>query len=220
VKLPVPAFRTGGFGSALGAFEIREGESATQVVANVIEGDSSVVRRVGDANPDFKIGFANELRVGPLSLFGLLDWQQGGTLINLTNLLYDFGQNTADFDTDPQFVTKIGPIVVNDTLTLGERRIRGFGLETRPFIEDATYVKLRELTISYDVPQTVLQDLLGTAINGATVSLSGRNLITWTDYSGLDPEVSNFGNQAIARNIDVAPFPPSRSFWLSVNVRF
>ena len=44
--------------------------------------------------------------------------------------------------------------------------------------------------------------------------------MTWTDYSGLDPEVSNFGNQSIARNIDVAPFPPSRSFWLGAELRF
>ncbi len=220
VDLPVPSFRTGGFGTALGAFEIREGNSATQIVANVIEGDSSVVRPVGDANPDFRIGFANEVRIGRFQLFGLLDWQQGGSLINLTRLLYDFGANTADFDTDPQFVTKIGPIAVNDTLTLGERRIRGFGLETRPFIEDASYIKLRELSVTYDVPESATRRIFGSSVTGASVSISGRNLVTWTDYTGLDPEVSNFGNQAIARNIDVAPFPPSRSFWLAVNVRF
>jgi hypothetical protein len=50
--------------------------------------------------------------------------------------------------------------------------------------------------------------------------VSGRNLLTFTDYTGLDPEVSNFGNQNIARNIDVAPFPPSRTFWFSVRVGF
>ena len=52
------------------------------------------------------------------------------------------------------------------------------------------------------------------------LSLSGRNLATWTDYTGLDPEVSNFGNQNIARNIDVAPFPPSRTFWFSATLGF
>jgi len=36
----------------------------------------------------------------------------------------------------------------------------------------------------------------------------------------MDPEVSNFGNQAIGRNIDVAPFPPSRSFWFSLSLGF
>ena len=42
--------------------------------------------------------------------------------------------------------------------------------------------------------------------------------MTWTPYTGLDPEVSNFGNQQIARSVDVAPFPPSRSFWLTINL--
>jgi hypothetical protein len=49
------------------------------------------------------------------------------------------------------------------------------------------------------------------------IGVSGRNLLTFTGYSGLDPEVSNFGNQPIGRNYDVAPYPPSRSFWLSVS---
>jgi hypothetical protein len=50
--------------------------------------------------------------------------------------------------------------------------------------------------------------------------LSGRNLLRITDYKGMDPEVHNFGNTAIRTNIDVGPYPPSRSFWLSVDVRF
>ncbi|MGH7127162.1 MAG: SusC/RagA family TonB-linked outer membrane protein, partial [Planctomycetaceae bacterium] len=49
LELPVPPFRTGGFGTALGAFEIAEGKSATQIVANVVEADTVAVRPVGDA---------------------------------------------------------------------------------------------------------------------------------------------------------------------------
>ncbi|MGH7445335.1 MAG: TonB-dependent receptor domain-containing protein, partial [Longimicrobiales bacterium] len=219
LELPVPAFRTGGFGTALGAYEIREGESATQIVANVLEGDSVVVRKVGDGMPDFRMGFSNDLTIGPFNVSTLIDWQQGSNIINLTKLLFDFGQNTVDYDADPQFVDSIGPVAVNDTLTLGERRIRGFGMETRPYIEDASYVKLREVSVGYRIPQSVL-DVLGGGIDDGSITLSGRNLLTFTDYTGLDPEVSNFGNQPIARNIDVAPFPPSRSFWLSLEVSF
>jgi TonB-dependent starch-binding outer membrane protein SusC len=80
-------------------------------------------------------------------------------------------------------------------------------------------MKLRELTLSYDVPRTMLSRLWGRA-SAASLTLSGRNLLTVTDYTGLDPEVSNFGNQNIARNIDVAPFPPSRSFWFGVELVF
>ena len=57
-------------------------------------------------------------------------------------------------------------------------------------------------------------------VRRAKLTLSGRNLWCFTKYTGLDPEVSNFGNQAIARNVDLAPYPPSRSFWGSLELGF
>ena len=69
------------------------------------------------------------------------------------------------------------------------------------------------------MPGTLLSRAPG-GVRDASISLSGRNLVTWTDYTGLDPEVSNFGSQQIARGVDVAPFPPSRSFWLTFNFGF
>jgi len=51
-----------------------------------------------------------------------------------------------------------------------------------------------------------------------SIVASGRDLFVITNYRGLDPEVSNFGNQPIGRSIDVAPFPPSRSFWLGFDL--
>jgi TonB-linked SusC/RagA family outer membrane protein len=226
MELPVPSFRTGGFGTALGAFQIEEGESATQIVANVIEDGKVVVRPVGDANPDFQVAFSNELTFGPFQLYGLVDWHQGHEIINLTKLLFDFGQNTVDFALDPQ--PGVDPLTgqpLRDkngnqiTTTRGQRRLNGFGRETRPYIEDGSFVKVREISLSYEVPSGALSRV-GLGANDAKVSLSGRNLFTFTDYTGLDPEVSNFGNQQIARNIDVAPFPPSRSIWLSVSLGF
>ena len=49
-----------------------------------------------------------------------------------------------------------------------------------------------------------------------SVGVSGRNLLMFTDYSGYDPEVSQFGNVAIGRAVDVFPFPSSRSFFFKV----
>jgi hypothetical protein len=74
------------------------------------------------------------------------------------------------------------------------------------------------VTLSYNLPKSWVSAI--PKLQNARLSLSGRNLLVFTGYSGLDPEVSNFGNQAIARNIDVAPFPPSRSFWTSLDVGF
>jgi hypothetical protein len=87
------------------------------------------------------------------------------------------------------------------------------------YVEDASFVKLRELSLAYEVPPAVMTRMWGGA-KTANLTISGRNLFTSTNYTGLDPEVSNFGNQNIARNIDVAPFPPSRSFWFGVEIVF
>ena len=96
-----------------------------------------------------------------------------------------------------------------------DERLKAFkGGDARPYIEDASFVKLREVSLGYSVPKKIAKSTL--SLDSLTISLSGRNLLTLTNYSGLDPEVSNFGNQPIGRNYDVAPYPPSRSFWLSI----
>jgi hypothetical protein len=205
--LPVPAFLTGGFGTALGAFRIEEGRSATQIVGNdTTAAGVDTVRALGDAMPDFKVGITSDLRVGAFGFSANLDWQQGGDIINLTKLLYDFGQNTYDYD-----------VVEEGGQLRGERRLAGFGRQAGLYIEDASFLKVRELTITWDLPRSVVNRLFGNA-RYARLSVSGRNLLTFSGYTGHDPEVSNFGNQNIARNIDVAPFPPSRSFWFAIDL--
>jgi len=54
----------------------------------------------------------------------------------------------------------------------------------------------------------------------ARVSVTGRNLLLFTNYFGYDPEVSNYGQQAIVRNIDLGPYPPTRSFFFSITAGF
>ena len=208
--LDVPAFETGGFGTSIGAFKVEKGASASQIVGNDTLSDGSVVvRKVGDANPKWRMGFVNDLTFHSFTLHTVLDWQHGGSILNLTKLLYDFGGVTKDYDKP----------VAGSTETVGERRLDGFGLVTKNWIESASFLKLRELTLSYDLPPGLVGGLWRGA-RYAKVSLSARNLFLSAPYDGLDPEVSNFGNQPIARNIDVAPFPPSRSFWLTVDLGF
>ena len=199
-ELPVPTFRTGGFGTSLGSFEIEEGKSATQIVGNDSLPDGTrIVRAIGDATPDFNMSFANDVRYGALRLYGLLDWQKGGDVVNLTKFLYDLGSNTADYAEN------------------GAARLAAWPKQTSIYVEDAGFVKLREITLSYDIPARFTNSI-ARGVRSAQISVSGRNLLTWTNYTGLDPEVSNFGNQTVARNIDVAPFPPSRSFWFTLSL--
>ena len=195
-KLEVPAFQTGGFGTDLGSFFIEQGSSATQIV-----GRAGVV---GDATPDFQMTFSSDLDVGALTFGMLLDWKQGGDVVNLTEFLYDLGQVTVDYE------------------EAGAKRIEDWvgGDRPGPYVQDASYLKLREVNLSYNLPVSFTRTLFGSSVRHARLTLSGRNLLRFTGYRGLDPEVSNFGNQAIVRNIDVAPFPPSRSFFFSVDLGF
>ena len=140
------------------------------------------------------------------------DWQQGGTTNNLTKLLYDLGQNTFDYDE----VVGTDPATGADLLK-GGKRFSDWRSLTAIYFEDATFLKLREVTLSVDLPRSFINSFWSGA-RYVRVGLSGRNLLKFTGYTGHDPEVSNFGNQNIARNIDVAPFPPSRSWWFSIDL--
>jgi outer membrane receptor protein involved in Fe transport len=195
VDLPVPGFQAGGFGASLGMFRVEEGKSATSIWAN----EGGELTQLGDANPDFRASLMNDLGWKQFNLYFLWDWQQGSEIINLTKLLYDLAQNS------------------NDWNTAGQARISEFGFNTSPYIEDATFLKLREVSLSYNLETDFIQQLWS-GFRYVSLRVTGRDLLTFTEYSGLDPEVSNFGNQQIGRNVDVAPFPPSRSFWFSVDI--
>jgi hypothetical protein len=93
------------------------------------------------------------------------------------------------------------------------------GKDISPYIEPAGFVKFRELTLSYLLPKSLVQGWANAATN-IRLSVSGRNLWTWTKYSGYDPEVSNFSDQNIGRFQDVTPYPPARSVFLSLSANF
>ena len=205
--LPVPAFTlsqdaTGqgvAFGAGYGIARLEVGESVTQIVGS--DGANGVVKK-GDASPSFTMGFSNELAWKSFRLSSLFDWQKGGNLVNVTKNVFDAFALAPDVPDGG-----LARIDLNDT--------QGFA----QYIEDASFVKLRELALTYDVPKTVVSRIGGRA-RSLRLELSGRNLYTWTRYTGADPEVSNFGNQQISRFIDLAPFPPSRSFFFTVDVGF
>ena len=92
--------------------------------------------------------------------------------------------------------------------------------KTQVYVQDGSYLKLREITLAYNLPDNITRSLFGGSARYVRLTVSGRNLLRFTGYRGLDPEVSNFSNQAIVRNIDVAPFPPSKSFFFGFDLGF
>jgi TonB-linked SusC/RagA family outer membrane protein len=206
-KLTVPTYQTGGFALSLGTFQIEQDSSPTQIfgLVGLDANGNPIAGKVGDANPDFQMSFSSDVDFHQFTLGMLFDYKQGGDIINLTEFLYDAGQNSIDYTTAGG----------------GADRIARFGAGfTQPYVQSGTYVKLRELNLSYNLPQHLVSSMFGRGMRNVRLSLTGRNLLRFTPYRGLDPEVSNFGRQAIVRNIDVAPFPPSRSFFLSVDLGF
>lgn len=86
------------------------------------------------------------------------------------------------------------------------------------FLESGDYVKLREVNVRYALPEAVAARI---GASGASVTLAGRNLKTWSDFSILDPEMDVQGSRDnFIRNNFAGSFPPLRAFWLGVNLTF
>ncbi|RTE55505.1 SusC/RagA family TonB-linked outer membrane protein [Arenibacter aquaticus] len=207
-KLTVASFDTQGFGTGLGTFRIEEGKSATQIVGN--DEDGNVVA-LGDAEPDFQMSFNNNFKYKDFTLSFLWHWKKGGDNVNLSRLLSDFGNTSADYDEmtlDP-----------SGTLNNGDYRKSAFGSGfAGPFVEDASYLKLREVGLYYNLSENTLQELFKGNVSNVKIGLSGQNIINIFDYNSYDPEVSNFGSAAAGIGIEVAPFPSSKRFMFHLSI--
>lgn len=209
-ELSVPAFLApGSFSTTYGRGRIELGKSPTQVYVQVgclipltSSGrcNSKKYGTYGDFQPDYQMGFSNDFGVGPVRFTSLLDWRKGGKVINLTNNYFD------------------GSGLAADTAASNARLAYRAGEPV--YAENGTFLKLRELAVAYVLPQSFASSLFRGQAQDVRLEFSGRNLKTWTKYTGLDPEVSNFGNQNIRQAQDVTPFPPSRQFFFSVIANF
>ena len=168
-------------------------------------------RRLADANPKYVMSFGNDLSYKSLNFNVLVDYRRGGTISNMTLNIFDEGLNTWDYD-NPSPDPTVGA-------TLGAYRYNswGGGANTAAYLVDGSFTKVREVNLSYQLPARMVSRIRG-AQNGK-ISLSGRNLFIFSAYNGFDPEVNNGGN-FVVRFVDLAPFPPSRSFWLSLDLGF
>ena len=158
--------------------------------------------------------FSNDLTWKSFSLGVLVDWRKGGEVSDMTQTLFDEGRTSRDYD-QPSPDPAIGG-------TLGSYRYNkwGNGADARVYVQDGSFVKLREVSLTYTLPQQWIGRVFGNGVRSARLTLSGRNLAIWSHYWGMDPEVNNFGNQNVSRFVDLAPYPPNRSFFFGVDVGF
>ncbi|HEY4129478.1 MAG TPA: SusC/RagA family TonB-linked outer membrane protein [Gemmatimonadaceae bacterium] len=203
-----------GFGAQYGRGHIARGQIATMIWGNVPQpGGGSADVPIADANPKFQMGFSNDFQIRGLTINTLLDWRYKGYVSDMTQNLFDEGQNSWDYD-KPSPNPAVGA-------TLGAYRYNTWngGANAGQYIQDGSFLKLREITLTYPLPARLTNRVLHSA-HEARLSFSGRNLFTWTKYWSFDPEVNNFGNQNVVRFVDLAPFPPSRNFLFGIDVGF
>jgi TonB-linked SusC/RagA family outer membrane protein len=186
--------------------------SATLVWGSRPRGDgTSADTVIGESRPDFQMQFANDFTWRGVTINTLVDWRKGGLLSNLTQTLFDEGLNSHDYDSPSP----------DPSMPLGEWRYDQWdnGRNALSYIGMGTFVKLREITVSYQIPERFIQRFWGRG-RDARLMLSGRNLGMWTDYWGVDPEVNNFGTQNVVRFVDLAPYPPNRSYFIGIDLGF
>ncbi|MEP0266166.1 SusC/RagA family TonB-linked outer membrane protein [Dokdonia sp.] len=211
-ELGVDPFNIGAFGATLGTFRIEEGSSATQIVGIGPNPGANGFQLHGDAEPDFQIAFNNSISYKNFDLSFLWQWKQGGDNVNLTALLTDLNGTSHDFDDvdlDPSGQLGNGPY-----------RLSQLGSSAEVFVEDASYLRLREVGLYYNFTPTLLKGILGGRIDGLRLGFSGTNLINIFDYNSYDPEVSNFGGNSIFTGVEVTPFPSSKRFLFHLAVDF
>jgi TonB-linked SusC/RagA family outer membrane protein len=198
----------------------------------------SQTRVIGDPNPEWTASVRSALTIaGNLRVSGLLDIRRGGVMWNGTKgALFSYGTHRETLpyhgvDGTAGFTEAFGRFELPNgelPLTAGPGAGRavewdgawlrglggGFSGPASQFVEDASFVKLREVTVAYTFEGPWVRRLGTTSVN---VALSGRNLHTWTDYTGIDPE-SNLLGQNVGRGLDFFNNPQTRSWVLSVNL--
>ena len=227
---PFGAIRTGAYA--------RNADGSYKLNANGFPEADAERKIKGDPNPDFRAGLGLNFSYKNLHITSLIETSQGNDGWNGTRgVMYFFGihpdtaiettNNTggaiknasgtsiANGDTFRGYITDFGggPVAVDSAWWTSNGG--GFGDVGEIFIEDASWTKLREVTLTYDF-QDILKSI---GIQNLSLSVSGRNLVTITDIEGYDPE-NNLTGASRGRGLEYFSNPGTRSFLGTVRLSF
>ena len=171
---------------------------------------------LGDANPNYYGGVTNTIQAYGFDLSFFFQYSIGNFVFNNTRAFSEgmnsvFGQaNTVKNRWTPENTNTTMPRAVfgdpNNNRRVSDR-----------FVEDASYVRLKNVTFGYTFPTKLLDKI---KMRTARIYVTGQNLLTFTNYSGFDPEVSTFGETNTAAGTDFLTFPQSRSLIVGLNIGF
>ena len=205
--------------------------------ANGNPSKSATKTLLGNTSPDFILGWNNTMSYKNFNFGFTFDWKKGGNVANDFNSMITYSGKS--FYTDNRYYdptvagapanvlgTKIysgvnaAGQVVNDKPTQLTKTFYTtvFRAVDENYVEDASWLRLRNIYIGYTVPEKVLKPL---HIKGLDLTFSGRNVWLKTPYTGVDPEVSAGGASANATTgMDIAGIPSSKSWDFSVKFKF
>jgi TonB-linked SusC/RagA family outer membrane protein len=176
-------------------------------------GDRTVI---GYGMPKFTFGLTNNLVYKDFSLNLFFQGSYGNDIFNATRIDLE-----GMFDSKNQSVAVLDRWTPENPNTDIPRAVGGGNVDnvrnSTRFIEDGSYLRLKSATLSY----TVLKNNAKiNFVRNLAVYITAQNLFTFTSYSGFDPEVSAYGNNAVEVGIDYGTYPQSRTFVFGVNVEF
>jgi TonB-linked SusC/RagA family outer membrane protein len=144
---------------------------------------------IGNVNPSFNWGWANNFHYKSFNVYALFDGQHGGDIYNFTKqwMFQDLRHGAMDMRGKPD-AEKVPASVFTQSLYNGLNA-------SDYFVEDGSYVKLRELSVGYTLGSQVMRVTnLNKLASQVKIALIGRNLYTWTSYTGFDPDVTAGGD--------------------------
>jgi hypothetical protein len=166
---------------------------------------------IGNAEPDFIFGLNNHLRYKSLTLSFFIQGSIGNEIYNVYNCVLVGG--IKNFNRSIEFLNAWSP---ENTKTHVPKPNAVATKSLSSFVEDGSYIRLKDISLSYALPRRFLQKL---KIKDLSISVSAQNYLTFTKYSGYDPEVSaDPGN--IWQGIDWEGYPTMKSITLGFQAQF
>lgn len=204
--------------SQAGDYEIVNGMVVNKTTKRVVLTDPNDQSLVGNAYPKFTLSWNNNIAYKGLALSFQWDWSHGNSVYNLTRQWMYRDRLHKDFDVPVTIGGQTGAFVNYYNSLYNSVQRTGY------FVEDASFIRLRDLTVSY--PLTNLFHWKW--VNNMTLMVSGRNLITFTKYTGLDPEATSAQDSQGNATVGVGAFlgtdyfaiPNLRSYQFGINIQF
>jgi TonB-linked SusC/RagA family outer membrane protein len=176
-------------------------------------GDRTVI---GNAQPKFVYGITNSFTWKRFDLNLFFQGSYGNDVYNATRIDLE-----GMFDSKNQSVAVLRRWTPDNRITDIPRAIGGGKVDnvrnSTRFVEDGSYLRLKSVTLTYNFRSERLKNI---GINQLAVYTTGQNLLTFTQYSGFDPEVNAFGRSATELGIDYGTYPQARTLTAGVNVEF